>query len=257
MQINHHGRPTTLDLDCRETLRCPLLSFYHLPRQTPSASTTTAQPSSTEQGIRDGLGFDPSARPSTGETARDETSESCRHSCDKGEGFGKHGTLRSLSGIDNTKVVEMGQAEGEKEANNVKQDCEGCRGGFPANRAASSYRGTCQDGNSAMKTTPDQADPHTHDANPSHLTHGVVGRDSSSRAQHRLLSPPHYALVPARLVAVLVDGAGRGWMATRRLWSVREVGVHALVEAGLALADVDQEQEVRDKGTHDCCDRSW
>lgn len=40
-------------------------------------------------------------------------------------------------------------------------------------------------------------------------------------------------------------------MAARRLWSVREVGMHALAEAGLALADVDQEQEVSDKRIHD------
>lgn len=52
------------------------------------------------------------------------------------------------------------------------------------------------------------------------------------------------ALVPVRVVAVLVDGAGKGWMAARRLWSVQEVGFDALSKAGLTSGDVDQDQEV-------------
>lgn len=52
------------------------------------------------------------------------------------------------------------------------------------------------------------------------------------------------ALVPARLVALLVDGSGQGWMAARRLWSVHEVGQAALTAVGLGIGDIDQDQEV-------------
>ena len=67
------------------------------------------------------------------------------------------------------------------------------------------------------------------------------GESATNHQRH----PPHkHQLVPARLVAVLLDGAGKGWMAVKRLWSVREVGVEALAKAGLSFAEVDREQEV-------------
>lgn len=85
-----------------------------------------------------------------------------------------------------------------------------------------------------------------------------ISRYETSENQHRLpqqqqqhdhyqqKDPHQYSgdLVPARLLAVLVDGSGKGWMAARRLWSVVEIGFNALAEAGLAVADVDLEQEV-------------
>lgn len=49
--------------------------------------------------------------------------------------------------------------------------------------------------------------------------------------------------VPVQIVAVLVDGAGKGWLAARRLWSPKEVGMEPLVLAGLTLQDLDLNQE--------------
>lgn len=69
-------------------------------------------------------------------------------------------------------------------------------------------------------------------------------KDGEPTTNHR--QPHQDQLIPARLVAVLLDGAGKGWMAARRLLSVREVGAEALAEAGLGFADVDREQEVID-----------
>lgn len=49
--------------------------------------------------------------------------------------------------------------------------------------------------------------------------------------------------VPMRIVAVLVDGAGKGWLAARRLWSLREVRMEPLTLDGLTLQDLDLNQE--------------
>lgn len=59
--------------------------------------------------------------------------------------------------------------------------------------------------------------------------------------------------VPVRVIAVLVDGAGKGWLAARRLWSLREVGTEPLALAGLALRDVDLDQEASTNGLTGCC----
>lgn len=254
MQINHHGRPTTLDLDCRETLRYPLLSFSHRPHRVTSVST--ARSSSTE-GVKDSCDFDLSLRALTPETAQGVASDLGGNSCVPGEELGKHDTLGSVSGTyTGSKLSERSQEEGEQEEHSLEQHWEGSRGSSRIATASrtSTCRDTCQDGNIILKTTPDHAGPRTHDANLCDLTNGMDHPGSSRLGQHQS-RPSHHPLVPARLIAVLVDGAGRGWMAARRLWSVREVGMHALAEAGLAWADVDQEQEVSDKRVHDCCSR--
>lgn len=68
---------------------------------------------------------------------------------------------------------------------------------------------------------------------------------SGNPTTNRRHAHPHQdQLIPVRLAAVLLDGAGKGWIAARRLLSVREVGPGALAKAGLGSADVDLEQEV-------------
>lgn len=207
--------------------------------------------------MKDTLDLDLSMRTLTRETAQDAASDLCGNSRARGDGLDKHDTLGSVSCTVNI-LCERSQEGGEEEEHSLGQHSEGCRGssrGATANRA-SICRNTCQDDNTILKTIPDHADPRTHDVNVRDLTNGVDQRGRSNLEQHQHQSQSsHHPLVPARLVAVLIDGAGRGWMAARRLWSVREVGMHALAEAGLASADVDQEQEVSDMRIRGFCDR--
>lgn len=68
--------------------------------------------------------------------------------------------------------------------------------------------------------------------------------DEDSVSEKRTKSQARQKMVPLRFVAGLVDGAGKSWLAGRRLWGVRELSPQLLAEAGLGLGDIDLEQEV-------------
>ncbi|CAM9158958.1 unnamed protein product, partial [Discosporangium mesarthrocarpum] len=51
-------------------------------------------------------------------------------------------------------------------------------------------------------------------------------------------------VLPVRVVALLEDGAGRGWVAARCLWEGRDIGERELSRGGLQWKDIDHEQEL-------------
>lgn len=236
--VNHHGRPTNLDLDCAEELRCPLLRFPLRswdPSTGPTAERRRDDNATDGEAGGDALPDVDSMQPGCGDRLQGDQ--------------GAASNLTASSGGSRKDLTDDGQG-----TNAPKNDSDGEDGSFPARSGPSSD--ACIDGNGANNN--DNADddvlpqhrpigggvdsvglgetkPHHHDE-PQH--------QEKARHQRHHQRQHHGALVPARLVAVLVDGSGKGWMAARRLWSVHEVGHHALALAGLTAGDVDREQEV-------------
>lgn len=227
--VRHHGRPIKLDLDCSETLRCPLLSF---PR-TPDAS------------------MDPAERHRAPHCAEDD---------DASEGVMKQPTGNASEACLAPAISETPKCDGrEEQQDGTSSDATLDGGGsYPTStarkRTDASGRIRSVDENADAVEVDDEnnALPHPHridqDAQhePSGNQHHLYQQQEHQHDQHHHQDPHQHrgGLVPARLVAVLVDGSGKGWMAARRLWSVDEVGVNALAEAGLTMGDVDVEQEV-------------
>lgn len=210
-QVEVHRRrgPITLDFDCAQNLRCPLVSLPHhsLPRALAGAASPAApikRSSTSEHSAAAVIGD---------EENRTETSGCARSSSDVQEGFAKGWT-------------PGGDVEDE----------DGHRRSCPPSASSN-----CREHDL-------YADEHADDLD------GMHGHDSDRNVVHAAqpeggahmdhLRPQ--TLVPVRLVAVLIDGAGKGWMAARRLWSVADVGYDVLAEAGLTKGAVDSEQEVSD-----------
>lgn len=221
--VRHHGRPIKLDLDCSETLRCPLLYF-------PRPSDASMHPVANHRALH-----------------RTEDSGS-----PEGESEGGKAQMAD----DDIVTVETSKGDGKGEQQGETDDSldNGGHGQGSTARimADTSRRSKSVDTNSDTVSDQNDALPH-----PDRIDHGP--KEGGSSGQHHLTQEQHQHdqqyrhqdtyqscgdLVPARLVAVLVDGSGKGWMAARRLWSVVEVGFNALAEVGLAMSDVDLEQEV-------------
>ncbi|CAM9499132.1 unnamed protein product, partial [Ectocarpus sp. 12 AP-2014] len=235
--VNHHGRPINLDLDCAEELRCPLLRF---PLRSCDPSTgPTVEHRRTDHATDERAGGD--ALPDV-------------DSVQLGFGDGLQGdqgasrNLTAFSGGSRKDLTDDGQ-----DASAPKNDNDGKGGSFPARSGPSidvNSVNSNDNGNDDVLPqhflTGGRIDPaglgekkphHQHEPQNQQNTHHQGHHQHQHQHQH------HGALVPARLVAVLVDGSGKGWMAAQRLWSVHDVGHHALAEVGLTAGDVDREQE--------------
>lgn len=206
VEIAQHGRPVTLDLDCSDKARYPLLA---LPRShTPITSASRAEVNEqSDSNMASDVGCLAAMIDHRGDAVGEVRveSESDKEKKEEKEGEDEEGRIE-MGG-----TLENGRS----------------RRSSAANPSSSSSR--------ARENGVGTADNHRHMPT-SGVTSGASREPSKSRH--------HQALSPARLVAVLVDGSGRGWMAAHRLWSVQDVGTDALMGAGLALEDVDQDQEV-------------
>ena len=247
--VSHHGRPTKLDLDCSEPLRCPLLSFRrsaHLAEEIdPDGRPETRASHCSDDDDDD----DDADRGDTPVGAVDQLAEDGNHS-----GDACTSARRQQGGIN----PEDGDGD-EKGYGPEDEDGDGDGGGGEKRRqGTASGDGSICGGSapSSLGRTKNHSERgSSRDLN--HLDQPLQRRPHDLRRQHQQqqqTQEPHQhhgSLVPARLVAVLVDGSGKGWMAARRLWSVGEVGLQALAEAGLSVGDVDQDQEVGSKSAAD------
>ncbi|CBJ33282.1 C2H2 zinc finger protein [Ectocarpus siliculosus] len=230
--VNHHGRPINLDLDCAEELRCPLLRFPLRscnPSTGPSVEHRRADNATDDKAGGDALPDVDSVLPGFGDGLQGGQ-EASRN-------------LTASSGGSRKDLTDDGQG-----ASAPKNDTDGGSGSFPARSGPSID--ACIDDNGNDDVLPQHfltgggIDPAGLGENNSHHQHEPQHHQNTHHQRHHQHQHQHHgALVPARLVAVLVDGSGKGWMAARRLWSVPDVGHHALAEAGLTAGDVDREQE--------------
>ncbi|CAB1100558.1 unnamed protein product [Ectocarpus sp. CCAP 1310/34] len=234
--VNHHGRRINLDLDCVEELRCPLLRFPLRscdPSTGPTVKHRRANHATDDKAGRDPLPDVDSVHPGFGDGLQED-----------------QGALRNLtvsSGGSRKDLTDDGQGASAPKNDN---DVEG--GSFPA-RSGPSIDACIDDNDDVLPRhllTGGGIDSEGLGENQPHHQHEPQHQQNTHNQRHHQHQHQHHgALVPARLVAVLVDGSGKGWMAARRLWSVHDVGHHALAEAGLMAGDVDREQEVA-RGHH-------
>lgn len=219
MVVSHHGRPIKLDLDCSETLRCPLLSF---PLLAPVADGGSANLTAHQR-----LG------PCRTEDERDDIDDET--TCMERTPEGIIGQPAACDGSNHQHGGSQTTKRGLSMAPRTENDP-------PAHSAAL------------------DSDDDAGSENPEGDDDGVMEEEEedgiADRNRHHVHPPQprqhpqkqhHGGLVPVQLVAVLVDGSGKGWMAARRLWSVGEVGFQALSQAGLSAGDVDVDQEVSRK----------
>lgn len=242
MVVSHHGRPTKLDLDCSETLRCPLLSF---PGLLAHRSHDGLAPYPTGEGLGDDdtlertpggvvdhavAEFDGSNHQDGGQTPKSFPPTTPRTE----NGLLKRSAAVGVdvdSGSESPEDGDEGLAVlGEDPREDFGSDALDCGVGGEGTY----HSPTGVDGSRvAFK----RISGHGHE--------NVNTVDPKQQQQHQHPhQQQHRALVPVQLVAVLVDGSGKGWMAARRLWSVGEVGFQALSETGLSAGDVDADQEV-------------
>lgn len=238
MVVRHHGRPIKLDLDCSETLRCPLLSFSH--------------PSDAAAASMDGVenNRDPHCSTEFGEAGEEEEGP-------------EQVPAEMADDVVNIEPSDGGGREEQQQDGMASKDTDDKLDSGGSNLASIARRRA--DASRRSKSADEKMEPVSDEiaATPDSDRIGQDSQRESSGSSHEQLSQekhqpdrfrhfhhqdPHQQhhgdLAPARLVAVLVDGSGKGWMAARRLWSVGQVGFNAMTEAGLTAADVDLEQEV-------------
>lgn len=261
MVISHHGRPIKVDLDSSETLRCPLLSFPRLlvhgsadlvEHQCPSPCRTEEERYDDHSEDDDDHAVKPTPESVNGQPAGDDGNN--RHH-DGGRTTKRvpsmtPQTQNNLPARSTAVAVAIAVGSGsETPDDDDDNDGEGVLGeigrkdpqmldcGVGGEHMHRPSTGVVAESGSAA----------------SRDAHKIPGNVHGKQQHHHLNQPQpqqhyywqhHGNLVPAQLVAVLVDGSGKGWMAARRLWSVGEVGPQALSEAGLSGRDVDVDQEV-------------
>lgn len=226
--VRHNGRPIKLDLDCSETLRCPLLSFPHPSDAAMEPMANHRAPHGTKFGE---AGEEDGSKQVTVEMAYDMVD------IETSNGGGRE---EQPDGTASANTIDSGGSVPESTA----------RRRADTSRRSKSIDERADPVSDKIIATPDpdqigQDSQRESRRNREELAKHKHQPDRSGRQHHQYPHQQHRGdLVPARLVAVLVDGSGKGWMAARRLWSIGEVGFNALAEAGLTSADVDLEQEV-------------
>lgn len=234
--VSHHGRPIKLDLDCSETLRCPLLSFSRL-------AAHGSEDLDSHQGLlppcRTAGGRDHSGDDGDDETAvermpenvvRQPAAEDDTHERSAAHGVAVVADAGSETADDEDEGVLVLRADRWEDSDSDEARESG-------HRPSTGGAGSSAAANTSSRNRHEDAD--------------LVGRNHNHPGLNRPQSRQHAhqqhhvgGLGPVQLVAVLVDGSGKGWMAARRLWSVAEVGFQALSEAGLSAGDIDADQEV-------------
>eukprot|EP00752_Nemacystus_decipiens_P013794 g12246.t1 len=256
--VSHHGRPIKLDLDCANTLRCPLLSFPRL-----GADGAHAHGSEDLEGHQ---GLDPCGTKGGHDDDDDVEDSGVKGAEAMGgmrENVGLVGQLK-VEGSDCHRRQDGGQNHTSSEAVGVDADGEEADDGDEGVLVSGIDR---REGPGSDQTLESGRRPSTGVVGSGSATNTDNGRrrgtaenevssdshsHSHSQSRGRSQPQPHQdtrrqhqgRLVPVQLVAVLVDGSGKGWMAARRLWSVGEVGFEALSAAGLSTGDVDVDQEL-------------
>lgn len=231
MEVRHHGRAQKLDLDCAETIRCPLLS---IPRSTTSTNTISLapRPASSERGATVSAG---GAEAFEGGEEETEESGAAIHNLvrDGVDGLKEHDPEAVTAAVAEGRPV--GEGEEGWEHTRKYHDISSPQN-MSARRSSVGYR---KNGHNA----PNMSDNIHHNIDHSKNEVSASIQDGSTGIS-RGSTAKNYPLIPVQLVAVLVDGKEKGWVAARRLWSVRDVGLDNLKAAGLAPGDVDREQEV-------------
>lgn len=251
--VSHHGRPTALDLHSADTLRYPLLS---LPRSTCPADARARTPGSVSS--RDSAIIESAAgTPAVKETDHESSTRELNVSSDpKPQDIGESGGGEEDPPSEIDRGFRYGSrtiAASSTAANNAAETSTAATSNAATSTtassiAASSSSSSSSDGGNRIGDTAAAAAATNGPNNGGETPHGhnSVFKSGKTTTSHRHPHRRQDQLIPARLVAVLLDGAGKGWIAARRLLSVREVGAEALAEAGLGFADVDREQEVKD-----------
>lgn len=264
MVVSHHGRPIKLDLDCSETLRCPLLSFPRLvahgsEKLVGHQDLTPCIAEDRRNGYDDDDDYDGDDNDGDDE-AMERTPKYCigqpaaegdrSHQQDGGQitkltenDLPTRSAAMGIDGVDGDDVVDVGRKtpdDGGDDGEMLTED-----------RRESPNSETCgQNGNrprTGVNLAGGRVETNTNNVSRHEIADNV---DQTHHHHHhgRSQPQPHQqhegVLVPVQLVAVLVDGSGKGWMAARRLWTVSEVGFQALSKAGLSAGDVDADQEV-------------
>ncbi|CAM9950179.1 unnamed protein product [Scytosiphon promiscuus] len=206
--VVHNGRPVKLDLDCSQTLRCPLLRFP--PSRAPSVECIPADDDEQDQA----------------ESAAEDGVPGCSDGTAVGQPTRQDSCSTKIDQTATTAVVDVGI-----DAANQDDDEEDVRCVLSPRRRKFDENNERGSSDNERQQQRQQQEPQGQLSDQRHPRH--PDRQRKQRG----------ALVPARLVALLVDGSGKGWMAARRLWSVHEVGFPALTKAGLAMRDIDQDQE--------------
>eukprot|EP00903_Cladosiphon_okamuranus_P016056 g14823.t1 len=257
--VSHHGRQIKLDLDCSETLRCPLLFF---PRHVVDheAHPRLAQ-CRTEGGLKDDHRHVDAVKRApesvigqpTADYDDDDDRDGRRHQQDGDQTTNRDEPMTPRAEND----VPDRSASGAVGLN-VGADRDG-DGGISTPDDDGHHLGEVSDSDTARKggsrpstggVVGTRTAANTYSENRD-VNADIVGRNYHHHHLHhhqeRSQPHPHHqplgGLSPVQLVGVLVDGSGKGWMAARRLWSVGEVGFEALSEAGLSPGDVDVDQE--------------
>ena len=156
---------------------------------------------------------------------------------------GHESSTRELDSSSDPNSQDVGGSGGGEEAPcGFDSVCRDSSRTIAVSSTAASKSRSSRDGNSLSDADTATNSPKNVEEMPDGRHNAFKGGNPTTNRRHP--HPHQDQLIPARLAAVLLDGAGKGWIAARRLLSVREVGSAALAEAGLGSADVDLEQEV-------------
>lgn len=246
VKVIHHGRPITLDLDSAEPVRCAILARLPAFRyQCPAPTSTKNTYTSAERG-----NSSVSKQNADGKQLHEGVGSAVAIEIGCHDGVSHCASSNKFQVVEKASVLGAGCIEEEERESEVVAAWDGDSDGLLIHKPQEGDRGECnrsECGNGDPIESGGEAVAHsgcTRGVNGEGCLENSAGTGSGPSSRGNASKSPHHEVL-ARIVAVLVDGRGKGWLAVRRLWSVREVGLAALLLAGLGAQDLDRQQEAR------------